>query len=322
VRPHARGHGSARHREVGVEVHRAEGGLAARHLDGGVQGEVELVGRWQRRQVGEVDSQGPQLGVAQVQIAAGQRVHLRHRRVGQQGLQHLSAHQAGGASEQHGACGVHGLLSVRNKTNRLYLEANRPIVPRSSQSHCGTPAAVQITGRESCPRRWQAMNTPLVSDTWERGSPYEQYIGRWSRKAAPLFLEWLDQPQGQRWLDVGCGTGALTGAILDRCGPVSVVGLEPSEGFIKAAHQNLVGKARFLAGNAAAIPQDDGACDVVVSGLVLNFIPDLPVALAEMARVAVAGGTVAAYVWDAGPLRCGQLSSRPGSPRSKRQHLM
>lgn len=142
------------------------------------------------------------------------------------------------------------------------------------------------------------MNTPLVSDTWERGSPYEQYIGRWSRKAAPLFLEWLDQPPGQRWLDVGCGTGALTGAILDRCGPVSVVGVEPSEGFIKTAHQNLVGKARFLAGSAAAIPQDDGACDVVVSGLVLNFIPDLPVALAEMARVAVAGGTVAAYVWD------------------------
>mgnify|MGYP003601811061 CR=1 FL=1 len=142
------------------------------------------------------------------------------------------------------------------------------------------------------------MNTPPVSDTWERGSPYEQYIGRWSRKAAPLFLAWLDQPPGQRWLDVGCGTGALTAAILDHCGPVSVVGVEPSEGFIKAAHQNLVGKARFLAGNAAAIPQDDGACDVVVSGLVLNFIPDLPVALAEMARVAVAGGTVAAYVWD------------------------
>ena len=142
------------------------------------------------------------------------------------------------------------------------------------------------------------MNTPPVSDTWERGSPYEQYIGRWSRKAAPLFLAWLDQPPGQRWLDVGCGTGALTGAILDRCGPVSVVGVEPSEGFIKAAHQYLVGKARFLAGSAAAIPQDDGACDVVVSGLVLNFIPDLPVALAEMARVAVAGGTVAAYVWD------------------------
>ena len=142
------------------------------------------------------------------------------------------------------------------------------------------------------------MKTSPVSDTWERGSPYEQYIGRWSRKAAPLFLAWLDQPPGKRWLDVGCGTGALTAAILDRCGPVSVVGVEPSEGFIKTAQQNLTGKARFLAGNAAAIPLEGGACDVVVSGLVLNFIPALPVALAEMARVTVAGGTIAAYVWD------------------------
>jgi SAM-dependent methyltransferase len=137
-----------------------------------------------------------------------------------------------------------------------------------------------------------------VSDTWESGNPYEQYIGRWSRKIAPLFLAWLDQPAGKRCLDVGCGTGALTAAILDQCTPSSVVGVEPSEGFLKLAVQNLAGKARFLAGNAAALPLDDGACDVVVSGLVLNFIPDLRDALAEMKRVTAAGGTIAAYVWD------------------------
>lgn len=142
------------------------------------------------------------------------------------------------------------------------------------------------------------MNTTHVSDTWERGSPYEQYIGRWSRRIAPLFLRWLDQPAGKRWLDVGCGTGALSAAILDHCAPSSVVGADPSDGFLELATRNLAGKARFLAGNAAALPLDGGACDVVVSGLVLNFVPALPAALSEMRRVTALGGTIAAYVWD------------------------
>lgn len=142
------------------------------------------------------------------------------------------------------------------------------------------------------------MNTTYVSDTWERGNPYEQYIGRWSRRIAPLFLAWLDQPAGKRWSDVGCGTGALTAAILDHCTASSVVGVEPSEGFLRQAAQNLADKARFLGGSAAALPLDDGACDVVVSGLVLNFVPALPAALSEMKRVAAHGGTIAAYVWD------------------------
>lgn len=142
------------------------------------------------------------------------------------------------------------------------------------------------------------MNTTHVSDTWERGSPYEQYIGRWSRKIAPLFLAWLDQPAGKRWLDVGCGTGALSAAILDHCTPSSVIGVEPSDGFLKLAVHNLAGKARLLGGNAAALPLDSAACDVVVSGLVLNFVPNLPATLSEMRRVTDRGGTVAAYVWD------------------------
>lgn len=142
------------------------------------------------------------------------------------------------------------------------------------------------------------MNTTHVSDTWERGSPYEQYIGRWSRRIAPLFLARLNQPPGQRWLDVGCGTGALSAAIVDHCAPGTVLGVEPSEGFLELAARNLAGRARFLAGTAAALPVDDATCDVVVSGLVLNFVPDLPAALAEMKRVAANGGTIAAYVWD------------------------
>jgi SAM-dependent methyltransferase len=144
------------------------------------------------------------------------------------------------------------------------------------------------------------MSPAHVSDTWERGSPYEQYVGRWSRRIAPLFLTWLGQPSGQRWLDVGCGTGALSAAIMDHCSPATLAGVEPSEGFRKMAAQNLTGNARVLAGDAETLPFDAGAWDIVVSGLVLNFVPALPAALSEMRRVTAERGIIAAYVWDYG----------------------
>lgn len=137
-----------------------------------------------------------------------------------------------------------------------------------------------------------------VSDTWDRGDPYERYVGRWSRRVAPRFLSWLSIPAGRRWLDVGCGTGALCAAIVDHCSPASVVGVEPSEGFLATAREHLAGRAVLQRGSATGIPLDDASVDVVVSGLVLNFVPDPRAALVEMARVTVGGGTIGAYVWD------------------------
>jgi len=138
-----------------------------------------------------------------------------------------------------------------------------------------------------------------ISDTWERGDPYERYVGRWSRRVARPFLSWLEVPAGRRWLDVGCGTGALSAAIVDHCAPSSVTGVEPSEGFLATARANLAGRGvAFQPGSATAIPLADGSIDAVVSGLVLNFVPDQPAALAEMSRVTSGGGVIAAYVWD------------------------
>jgi SAM-dependent methyltransferase len=142
------------------------------------------------------------------------------------------------------------------------------------------------------------MDRKHVSDTFEHGSPYEQYVGRWSRLVAPGFLSWLNIPARRRWLDVGCGTGALCAAIVDRCSPSWVAGVEPSEGFLKAAKENLAGRAALHQGSATAIPLGEASADVVVSGLVLNFVPDQRAALLEMARVTARGGTIAAYVWD------------------------
>ena len=142
------------------------------------------------------------------------------------------------------------------------------------------------------------MDHKQVADTLESESPYEQYLGRWSRRVAPLFLSWLSIPAGRRWLDVGCGTGALCAAIMECCSPSSVAGVEPSEGFLKTAKENLAGRAALHQGSAMAIPLGDASVNVVVSGLVLNFVPDQRAALVEMVRVTGKEGMIAAYVWD------------------------
>jgi SAM-dependent methyltransferase len=142
------------------------------------------------------------------------------------------------------------------------------------------------------------MTEPSIGDTWEQGDAYDRYIGRWSVRLAPSFLSWLGIPPGRRWLDVGCGTGALCAAILRQRSPATLTGVDPSEGFLSVARQHLPASVRLCVGSAASIPLQDGEVDAVVSALVLNFVPDVPRALAEMARVAVPGGTVAAFVWD------------------------
>ncbi|MBC8036999.1 MAG: class I SAM-dependent methyltransferase [Rhizobiales bacterium] len=136
-------------------------------------------------------------------------------------------------------------------------------------------------------------------DAWQAGDSYDAYMGRWSRKIAPRFLDWLGAPDGLDWLEVGCGTGALSAAILARCKPKSLISIDPSEGFLTKARANVPdGRAEFHVGDAQALTQETASRDVVVSALVLNFVPDKEKALAEMKRVARAGGTVGFYVWD------------------------
>jgi SAM-dependent methyltransferase len=143
------------------------------------------------------------------------------------------------------------------------------------------------------------MSDPSQHDVWAIGEGYERYVGRWSRLVAPKFIQWLAVPGQLKWLDVGCGTGALTKAILQQASPVKVVGVDPSDGFLASARAQVAdARAEFRQGDGQALPAGDGEFDVVVSGLVLNFIPDEPKALGEMRRVARGGGTVAAYVWD------------------------
>jgi SAM-dependent methyltransferase len=137
------------------------------------------------------------------------------------------------------------------------------------------------------------------ADVWAAGELYEPYVGRWSRLVAREFLAWLAIPQGRDWLDVGCGTGALSQVVLQIAEPRTVRGIDPSAGFIEYARaRTLDARASFAVGDAQALPLEPESCDAAVAGLVLNFVPRPALAVAQMARAVRPGGIVAAYVWD------------------------
>ena len=141
--------------------------------------------------------------------------------------------------------------------------------------------------------------TQPVGDRWAAGAAYENYMGRWSRLLGRAFLGWLHADHERHWLEVGCGTGALTGGICRLSDPSSVVACEPSAPFIEYAERNVADPCvSFVQAGAAALPSRDGGFDVIVSGLVLNFIPEIEAALRAMRERARSGGLVAAYVWD------------------------
>ena len=139
----------------------------------------------------------------------------------------------------------------------------------------------------------------MAGDRWTGGDAYEAYVGRWSRPVADQFLEWLAIPADRQWVDVGCGTGALSGAILGLAAPAAVAGVDPSPEFVAHAGATLRDpRVRFALGSASALPIEDGWADAVVAGLVLNFIADLRPALDELVRVAAPGAVIGGYVWD------------------------
>ncbi|MDJ0382316.1 class I SAM-dependent methyltransferase [Streptomyces sp. G-G2] len=135
-------------------------------------------------------------------------------------------------------------------------------------------------------------------DVWAGGPAYERYMGRWSRLVAAEFAAWLDCPEGLRWVDVGCGTGVLSAAVTARCRPLSMVGIDRSEGFVASARATAARSAHFIVADAMSLPVRNGACDAAISGLALNFLPAPTAGVAEMARAVRPGGLVAAYVWD------------------------
>src|SRR5216683_2665513 len=131
------------------------------------------------------------------------------------------------------------------------------------------------------------------------GAAYERYMGKWSQLAGETFLDWLAPTSGLRWLDVGCGNGAFTEMLVDRCAPVSVQGVDSSEAQLAYARTRpALRVAQFRQGDAMAQPFPDDTFDAAIMPLVIFFVPDPAKGVAEMARVVCPGGTVAAYAWD------------------------
>lgn len=148
-----------------------------------------------------------------------------------------------------------------------------------------------VLGRES------AMSSQHA--TWSAGQSYDHYMGRWSRMISMRFIEWLDPPSRADWLEIGCGTGALTATIVEECDPSSILATDQSADFIRYAASSLRDdRLRFARAEAQELPLSDGSVDIVASGLVLNFVRDRTTALAEMQRALRPGGLVSFYVWD------------------------
>jgi SAM-dependent methyltransferase len=141
----------------------------------------------------------------------------------------------------------------------------------------------------------------MVTDRirFDDGAAYERYMGEWSRLAGKTFLDWLAPQSGLRWLDVGCGNGAFTEMLVERCAPASVHGVDPSEAQLAYARTRPAARgAKFRRGDAMALPFPGDTFDAAVMPLVIFFVPDPAVGVAEMARVVCPGGTVTAYAWD------------------------
>ena len=139
----------------------------------------------------------------------------------------------------------------------------------------------------------------MTSDNWSSADLYDRFMGRWSRALAVEVITWLNPPPGLRWLDVGCGTGAVSEVVLHRAAPVALIAVDPSSEYADAARSRLGdSRLRVVVAGAEALPVPDSSVEIIACGLVLNFVPDPVAAVREMRRVLVPGGTATAHVWD------------------------
>lgn len=139
-----------------------------------------------------------------------------------------------------------------------------------------------------------------MSDFRDAGG-YERFMGRWSARLARELIRFAAIPDDARVLDVGCGTGSFTEAVLSTLPRATAVGVDPSATFVELASRRFPEtRARFETGDATRLTFPDASFGAAVAMLVLNFVPDPGRAVAEMRRVTRPGGRVAASVWDYG----------------------
>src|SRR5882672_10860409 len=137
---------------------------------------------------------------------------------------------------------------------------------------------------------------------FDDGASYERMMGIWSRLIGDVFIDWLAPRAGLRWVDIGCGSGALTELLIERCAPAGIHGIDPSEAQLAFARTRPAARmAEFRQGDAMALPFSEDNFDAAVLALVIFFVPEPAKGVAEMVRVVCSGGMVATYVRDASP---------------------
>ncbi len=134
---------------------------------------------------------------------------------------------------------------------------------------------------------------------FEDGAAYEEMMGKWSRIAGEVFLDWLALPTALRCLDIGCGNGAFTELLLQRCAPAEAHGVDPAPAQLAFARTRPGARAaQFHEGDAMALPFAENQFDAALMALVIFFVPEPAKGVAEMVRVVRPGGWIASYAWD------------------------
>lgn len=136
-------------------------------------------------------------------------------------------------------------------------------------------------------------------------------MGRWSSVLAESFLDFAGLDDGERVLDVGCGTGALTASVAARTLRSEIVGIDPVAPFLDHARLRVPdSRVTFDPGDALNLPYPEGSFDRCLSLLVIMFIRDAGRAVSEMRRVTRPGGTVAVCVWDKSGMEMNSIFGR------------
>ncbi len=135
---------------------------------------------------------------------------------------------------------------------------------------------------------------------FDDGASYEIMMGGWTRLVGERFLDWIKVPDGKSWLDIGCGNGAFTEMLIEHCKPSRVQAFDTSEGQLAYARNRLSTNVpvTWTEADAMRLPVADAESDVAVMALVLFFVPDPAIGVAEMCRAVRSGGIVTAYHWD------------------------
>jgi trans-aconitate methyltransferase len=138
----------------------------------------------------------------------------------------------------------------------------------------------------------------ITTPSWDDTKGYELYVGRWSRFISKDFIYWLKPDAGLEWLEVGCGTGALTSAILEKANPKQITAIDKSGSYIKQAMSDIIAdNVIFLERGFESLPSNE-TFDIITSGLVLNFLPDIKDSFQQMANKLKPAGQLSAFVWD------------------------